>query len=244
MTAKALADPARLTAVAGLVRMRLTGFVRTGRALAPLLTLLVLLGVIYGGGQAQAGEAYGFSAAVLFPVVAWQTQILLNVEPDVQRQLSLVAVGRLGREVAAGLLAAGVTALGLVVLALLVPWPIGGITGPQRPDDPSLASGVVAGVWAHLLLVPPALLLGALASRAAVGNAARGLAVLAGGTVLAFVLGTERSPVPWLAPPLLPTARATVTGLDPAELALQTALALAWAAAGLAGYLALRRRNG
>lgn len=231
------------TALLSLVRMRLTGFVRTGRALAPLLSVLVLLGVIYGGGRAQAGEAYGFSAAVLFPVVAWQTQILLDVEPDVQRQLSLVSLGRLGREIAAGLLAAGVAALGLVLLALVVPWPIGGITGPQRPDDPSLASGVVAGIWAHLLLLPPALLLGALASRAVVGNAGRGLAVLTGGTVLAFVLGTSGSPVPWLAPPLLPTARATVAGLDPAAMTLQTAVACAWAAVALAGYAALRRRN-
>jgi len=232
-----------MSATAALARMRLAGFVRTGRALVPLLTLLVVLATMYGGGQAQAGEAYGFSAAVLFPVVAWQTQILLNVEPDVQRQLSTVAAGRLGREIAAGLLAAGMAALGVVFLALVVPWLIGGIAVPE-PGDPSLLSGVVAGVWAHLLLLPPALLLGALASRAAVGNVARGMAVLAGGSVLAFVLGTTDSPVRWLAPPLLPTARATVAGLDAAQLALQTALALAWAAAGLLGYLALRRRNG
>lgn len=232
-----------MSATTALARMRLAGFVRTGRALAPLLTLLVVLLAIYGGGQAQASEAYGFSAAVLFPVVAWQTQILLNVEPDVQRQLSTVAVGRLGREVAAGLLAAGVAALGVVFLALVVPWLIGGIARPE-PGDPSLVSGVVAGAWAHLLLLPPALLLGALGSRAAVGNVARGMAVLAGGSVLAFVLGTTDSPAGWLAPPLLATARATVAGLDAAELTLQTALALAWAAVGLLGYLALRRRNG
>jgi hypothetical protein len=229
--------------MSALVLLRLTGFVRTGRALAPLLSVLVVLGVIYGGGRAQAGEAYGFSAAVLFPVLAWQTQILLNAEPDVQRQLSIVAVGGRGRELAAGLLAALVPALAMVALVLAVPWPIGGITGPEEPGDPSLASGVTAGVWAHLLLVPPALLLGALASRAVVGNAARGLAILAGGTVLAFVLGTKSSPVPWLMPPLLPTARATVAGLDAPALALQTAVALAWTLVASAAYTALRRRN-
>lgn len=226
-----------------LVRLRLAGFVRTGRALGPLLSVLVVLGTIYGGGEAQAAEAYGFSAAVLFPVLAWQTQILLNVEPDTQRQLSTVAVGGLRREITAGLLTALVTALALVAIALAMPWPLGGITGPKDPGDPSLASGVVAGVWAHLLLVPPALLLGALASRAAVGNSARGLAVLAGGTVLAFVVGTKGSPVPWLAPPLLPTARATVDGLSVGPLATQTALAAAWALVVLVGYVALRRRN-
>ncbi|WP_281903281.1 hypothetical protein [Phytohabitans aurantiacus] len=229
--------------MSALVRMRLTGFVRTGRALAPLLTALVVFGVIYGGGRAQAGEAYGFSAAVMFPVLAWQTQILLNVEPDVQRQLSIVAAGGRGRELAAGLIAALVPALALIGMALAVPWLIGGITGPEEPGDASLASGVTAGVWAHLLLAPPALLLGALASRAVVGNAARGLAVLAGGTVLAFVLGTKGSPVPWLVPPLLPTARATVNGLDAPALGVQTAVAFAWTLAALAGYAALRRRN-
>ncbi|MFC0529493.1 hypothetical protein [Phytohabitans kaempferiae] len=226
-----------------LIRLRLAAFLRTGRALAPLLTVLVVLGIIYGGGEAQAAEAYGFSAAVLFPVVAWQTQILFNVEPDTQRQLSTVAVRGLGREVAAGLLTALVPALALVALALALPWPLGGITGPERGDDPSLAAGVVAGVWAHLLLVPPAVLLGALASRAVVGNAARGLAVLVGCTVVAFVVGTKDSPVPWLAPPLLPTARATVDGLSVGPLALQTAVAAGWAVVALAGYVALRRRN-
>ncbi|MGN9906592.1 hypothetical protein ACTMTJ_03465 [Phytohabitans sp. LJ34] len=223
--------------MSALVRLRLAAFLRTGRALAPLLILLVVLGVIYGGGKAQAAEAYGFSAAVLFPVVAWQTQILFNVEPDTQRQLSTVAARGLARETAAGLLAALVPALVLVAIALALPWPLGGITGP------SVASGVVTGVWAHLLLVPPAVLLGALASRAAVGNAARGLAVLTGCTALAFVVGTKDSPVPWLAPPLLPTARATVDGLAPGALTLQTAVAAVWAVVALAGYLTLRRRN-
>lgn len=223
--------------MSALIRLRLAAFLRTGRALAPLLTALAVLGIIYGGGEAQAAEAYGFSAAVLFPVVAWQTQILFNVEPDTQRQLSTVAARGLARETAAGLLAAVVPAVVLVAIALTLPWLIGGITGP------SVASGVVAGVWAHLLLVPPAVLLGALASRAAVGNAARGLAVLSGCTVLAFVVGTKGSPVPWLAPPLLPTARATVDGLAPGALTLQTAVAAVWAAVALAGYVALRRRN-
>jgi hypothetical protein len=49
--------------------------------------------------------------------------------------------------------------------------------------------------------------------------------------------------VPWLAPPLLPTARATVDGLAAGPLALQTAVAAAWAGVALAGYVTLRRRN-
>jgi hypothetical protein len=229
--------------VIALARMRLTGYVRGGRVLAPVLAALVLLGISYGGGAAQAGEAYGYSAAVLFPVLAWQTQVLLNTEPDVQRRLSIVAVGGLRREMVAGMLAAAVAAVAVIVLALIAPWPIGGVTGPQTSTDPSLAAGMVAGVWAYLLLVPPAILLGALASRAATGSTARGLAVLASGSVLAFVLGVRGSPVPWLGPPLLPTARSTVDGLAVGEMVLHTVHALVWAAVAAAGYVQLRRRN-
>ena len=36
-----------------MIRLRSAGFVRTGRALAPLFTALVVLGVLYGGGKAH-----------------------------------------------------------------------------------------------------------------------------------------------------------------------------------------------
>jgi hypothetical protein len=229
--------------VSALARMRLAGFVRTGRALAPLLGLLVVLGIMYGGGAAQAGEAYGFSAVVVFPVLAWQTQILLNAEPDIQRRLSIVAVGGLAREIGAGMLAAAAGAAVVLIMALITPWPIGGITGPQEPSDPALLSGIAAGVWAHALLVPPALVLGALASRAVARNAARGVAILTSGTVFGIVLGLKVSPVPWLVPPLMPTARSTVDGLAPGEMIVHTAHATLWTAVAAALYVIMRRRN-
>ena len=98
-----------------LVRMRLAAFLRSGRALAP---------ADRGAGGPRrhlrrrtvpAAAAYGYSAAALFPVLAWLTKLLLDTEPDVQRRLARVAVGA-GREAVAGLLAAGVVAL--VVCAL------------------------------------------------------------------------------------------------------------------------------
>lgn len=229
--------------ILSLVRMRLTGFVRTGRALAPFLGVLVVIGVIYGGGPAQVGEAYGFSAVVLFPLIAWQTQILLNVEPDVQRRLCAVAVGGQRRELTAGVVAAAASALVLVLLALALPWSFGGVVGPAKPGDPSLAEGLTAGVWAHLILLPPALALGALASRAATANAARGVAVLVGGTVLAFVFGMRGSPVPWLGPPLVATSRSTTSGLETGAMAGYTAQAVLWTTVAMACYVLLRRRN-
>ncbi|MFG1798930.1 hypothetical protein ACGFI4_01965 [Micromonospora carbonacea] len=223
-----------------LVRLRLAGFLRTGRAVAPLLAGLLALGILYGGGRAQPAEAYGVSAVVLFPVLAWQTKLLLDVEPDVQRRLALVLAGAV-REWAAGLLAALVAGLGTVAVALVFPWLVGGVTGQAEPGGPSVAAGVALGVWAHLLALPAAVALGALASRAVTGSAGYGVAVLALGAVGSLVLGLSDSVAPWLAPPVLPVARAAAAGPSPAAVALFTAWAVAWSAAALTGY-AWRRR--
>jgi hypothetical protein len=224
-----------------LIRMRLIAFTRTGRAFAPLVAVLVVLGILYGGGRAQAGEAYGVSAAIMFTVLAWQTKILLDVEPDVQRRLARVLVGGVDRELFAGLLTAFVAALPMIAIALVLPWLLGGVTTPQKADDPPLAEGIVLGVWAHLLLLVPAVALGALASRAVSRNTGRGLLILLVGAVGALVFGLKSSPIPWIAPPVMQTARDTVGGADLAHVAVATAWALIWAAVALAGYRWLRR---
>ncbi|MFG1915749.1 hypothetical protein [Micromonospora sp. NPDC048898] len=226
-----------------LVRMRLAGFLRTGRALAPLLAGLVVLGTLYGGSPAQPAEAYGVSAVVLFPVLAWQTKILLDVEPDVQRRLAQVTVG-VARERLAGLLAAGVAALATVAVALLFPWLVGGVTGPVEPGDRSIPVGLALGLWAHLLAVPAAVALGALASRASVGGAAYGVAVLTLGGVGAVVLGLSGSVAPWLAPPIMAAARATGGHATALTLLALSGWALAWSAAVVGGYLWRRRAHG
>src|SRR3954471_1065348 len=156
-----------------LVRMRLYAFTRTGRAVAPLVAVLVVLSILYGGGKAQAGEAYGVSAAIMFGVLAWQTKILLDVEPDVQRRIARVTVGGPDRELLAGLVAAFVAALPIILIALVLPWVGGGGTTPQRAGDPPLSEGVALGIWAHILLLIPAIALGALASRAVSGSGGR-----------------------------------------------------------------------
>jgi hypothetical protein len=224
-----------------LARMRLAAFLRTGRALAPVTAALVVLCTLYGGGRSQAGEAYGVSAAILFAVLAWQTKVLLDVEPDVQRRLARVAVGGPAREVAAGLGAALVAGLPVVCLALVLPWLIGGVTATAPPGGQPVAQGVALGVWAHLLLLVPAVALGALASRAVTGQDGRGLAVLLAGVVLSVVLGLRSSPVPWLAPPVMSAARDTVGGAGAGSVVLVTAWGLVWAAVALAGYAWLRR---
>jgi hypothetical protein len=224
-----------------LVRMRLLGFTLTGRAVAPLLTVIVVIATAYGGGAAQPGEAYSFTAMVLFPVLAWQTKLLLDAEPDVQRRLAVVAAGLGRREITAGLVAAAVATLPALAVAVLLPWVVGGVQGPQTPGDLPLAKGLGLGLWALVLAVPPAVALGALASRAATRTSGRGVAVLVSGAVLAVVLGMTGSPVPWLAPPLMATARLATQGASGSQVGVLTGWALLWTAVAIALYVRLRR---
>jgi hypothetical protein len=227
--------------VTTLVRMRLSGYLRTGRLVAPLLTCLIILGTLYGGGPAQAGEAYGVSALLMFPVLAWQTKLLLDVEPDVQRRLARVAVGSTGRDLTAGMLAAVAAAVPLIALAMALPWAIGGVQGPTRPEDPALLSGISAGLWAHVIVVAPAVLLGAWASRAVTRTFGMGAMVLVGGAVLTLVLGLRGSPLWWVVPPLMSITRLTVQGFVPTGVALLSLHALVWTVVALAGYAKVRQ---
>jgi hypothetical protein len=220
-----------------LVAMRVAGFVRGGRALAPLIAVLVELGVIYGGGASPAAVAYGYSAAALFPVLAWLTKLLLDTEPDVQRRLARLAVGP-RREATAGVLAAILLALVVCLAAMAAPWLFHGIK-----TSTDLGPGIALGVLAHLLAVPPAVAVGALASRAVTGSVRLGLTVLVVAAVLVVVLGLTGSVAPWLVPPVMATARALsgrhLPSLD--RLVLLTAWATGWCVVAFAGYGWLRR---
>jgi hypothetical protein len=226
-----------------LVRMRLAAFVRSGRALSPIIAALVLLGVIHGGGASQAAPAYGYSAVALFPVLAWTTKLVLDAEPDVQRRLARLTVGS-GPEAIAGLLAAATIGLIFVVAAMLAPWPFGAIRGPQ-PGEPALITGVLLGVLAHLLALPAAVGLGALASRAVTRTVRTGVTVLVSGSVLVVVLGLSGSIAPWLVPPLMATARALSRPALPTDgtFWLLTAWAAVWCAVAFTSYTWLRRRR-
>jgi hypothetical protein len=220
-----------------LVRMRLAGFLHGGRALPPLIGVLVLLGVIYGGGPSSAAAAYGYSAAALFPVLAWQTKLLLDTEPDVQRRIARTAVGA-RREATAGVLAAGLLGLAVCVLAMAAPWPFHAISTDQSP-----LSGSILGVLAHLLVLPPAVALGALASRAVTGSVRNGVAVLVVAAVLVVVLGLRGSIAPWLVPPVMAMARAlSDQDVPPAGTLIRlTVWAVLWCGVALTGYGRLRR---
>ncbi len=225
--------------MSGLIRMRLSAYVRTQVALAPLLCTLAVLGVFYGGGQAEPAEAYGVSAVILFPIFAWQAKILLDVEPDGQRHIAITAMGSRGRELAAGLIAAFATTSVTLVLGMCLPWILGGVkaTDTEVPLLTSLASGL----WLHLNALPPALAVGALASRTITRSAGTSALILTGGTVLAIVVGLKQSPLPWLAPPLMPAAREAVQGATASGVLTLTLWSLTWATLTLAAYTHLRR---
>jgi hypothetical protein len=220
-----------------LTRMRLSGFVRGGRALPPAIAVLVVLGVIYGGGASPAAIAYGYSAAALFPVLAWLTKLLLDAEPDVQRRLARVSIGP-AREAASGILAAILASLLVCALAMGAPWLFHGIDHTK-----SLVSGIILGILAHLLAIPAAVSLGALASRAVTRTVRTGVAVLVTAAVLVVVLGLKGSWAPWLVPPVMATARAlNDPGIPPAGILIRLIVwAALWTAATLTGYAALRR---
>ncbi|MCU7723216.1 hypothetical protein ODJ79_05795 [Actinoplanes sp. KI2] len=217
--------------------MRIAGFVRGGRALAPLIAVLVELGIIYGGGASPAAVAYGYSAAALFPVLAWLTKLLLDTEPDVQRRLARLSVGP-AREATAGILAALVLSLAVCVAAMAAPWLFNGIDASN-----ALGGGIALGILAHLLAVPPAIAVGALASRAVTRSVRLSLTILVVAAVLVVVLGLSGSVAPWLVPPVMATARA-LNGRhlpSPDRLAFLTGWAALWCTVAFAAYGWLRR---
>jgi hypothetical protein len=223
-----------------LITMRLIALTRTGQAIAPLLTGLVIFGLMYGGGAARPAEAYGVSALVLFPLLAWETKILLDTDPDTQRKLVVVALGSRRRETIAGVIAAAITTVPVILLAIGVPWLLGAVT--LADGGPGLVSALLLGLWAHVIAVIPALALGAMSSRVITGSPGIGVAVLASGAVLAIVLGIPGSPVPWLAPPLIGVARALTGREVAAELLLPYTLwAALWAIVMFSVYGWLRR---
>ncbi|GAA4922153.1 hypothetical protein [Actinoplanes utahensis] len=226
-----------------LARMRLAGFLRGGRALAPLIAVLAVLSVIYGGGPSTAASAYGYSAVCLFPILAWLTKVLLDTEPDGQRHLARLAVGPF-REGAAGLLAATVLALGVSVLAMATPWLFQGIRPPEPGSgEPPTPAGVLLGMLAHLLAVVAAVALGALAGRAVTRRVLPGVAVLATGSILTIVFGLRDSIAPWLVPPVMATARelAAVPLPGAGTFAVLAAWTVAWCAVAAGLYARLRR---
>lgn len=222
--------------VVALARMRVAAYWRSQRAIGPLLLALALLMTAYAGGPSEPAEAYGFSAALLLGVYAWQAKLLLDVEPDEQRSIARSAVGRARREVVAGALATLIAAAPLILLAAVVP----AILGALLPTSGMLggtAGALAFGFWMHVLSAMCGAGFGVIASRAVVTSNGWGVLLLVAVSASVLVLGTRTGSVKWLVPPVLQAARTDGIG---AMIGL-TAAMLAWAAALFLAYAALRR---
>ncbi|RJL24768.1 hypothetical protein [Bailinhaonella thermotolerans] len=232
-----------------LTRFHLSGFVRSTRVVLALLALVLVLGLLYSGGtpdgnprltpdgvQAAILGAYGTAAAFLVPVCAWSAKLLLDNEPDGQRELSAMAAGGVVRSAVAGLLAAYAFNAALALVALVAPLGIG------FTHTPGGAAFWLALVF-HLLAALTGTVAGALAGRVIFPAPAAGTLVL-----IVIVLGLvvlELTPLGAVAPPLLSLTREAAEG--PAALAGELpALGmrfLGWGLLGAGLYLGLRRNR-
>lgn len=226
------------------VRYLLTGYAASRRSVPPLIATATVLVLLHAGGPADPALGYATSAAVLLPIFAWAARQLLDTEPDVQRELTAVAVGGPGRAAGSALAAALVGTLPLGALALAWPWAVGAFVVPH--GGPRIARDVLVGLAVHLLSAVPATVLGGWTSRAVLPDRGHSALTLLAGSLGAILLGLPRVPgLPWLAPPLAATLRAANSGSAGLlralpGLSLHTVL---WAVVVSAGYLAVRRRR-
>jgi hypothetical protein len=129
---------------------------------------------------------------------------------------------------------------------MVLPWvfhSVGPVSLPGQEAPLGLGAALLVGLWAHLLVVPAAIALGAWSSRAVTHTRALTVVGLVAGSLFAILLGVSGSPVPFLAPPLMATARAANEGVTFVGGALLTVWALVWATAMLAGYWRVRLRR-
>jgi hypothetical protein len=224
--------------VTALVQLRLRALLRGKVGLLPAVALILIVALIVSGVRSTPAQAYTVSVAMLFPVIAIQTTMLLDSEPAIHTDLVILALGSRPREIVAGLLAAALAALATVLAVLVVPWLVGGI----RPTPQAATVGLLLGAAAHLAVVVPAITLGAAASRLVTGDPMKSVGVLFAGVIVTYAFGRRDLSVEWLVPPVLATLR-VLTDPSPSAALAVAARALCWSAVALAGYAAIRLRR-
>jgi hypothetical protein len=178
--------------VIAIMRFHLSGYLRSTRALHPVLALALLLAIVFssplGGTPAQirqgALNAIADLATLVFPICAWAARGLLDTEPDAQRHVSAVSAGR-ARALAAGPAAAYVFCAALALIS------------PVYPLAEAAGSGlspqvVLVAVVLLLLSALAATALGALTSRAVIPSPATSILVLLGVCAVNVIIGLTR----------------------------------------------------
>jgi hypothetical protein len=223
------------------IRFQLNGYLRSARALHPVLALALLLAIVFssplGGTPAQVQQgalnAIADLTALTFPICAWAARGLLDTEPDVQRHVSAVTAGRWQALVAGSIAAYALSG----VLALIA---------PIYPLAEAAGSGLrIQTVLLSVALLPlsglAATALGALTSRAVIPSTGTSIIVLLGVCAANLILGL--GPLRVLTVPMIEWMRAA--GHGPSDLvhvfpviALRT---IAWTTIAGALYAWLRR---
>jgi hypothetical protein len=217
-----------------LARFQVAGYLRSWRALQPLIVVLLLLALGLLQGSPDAGLAIGTLgdvAAFMFPVWAWTARALLDTQPDEQRALSAMGTRH---HAAAGVLAAYTVNVGFGVLILALPVAQAFAAGTG-------AAAISAGLGLSLLAALAATVLGACTGRAVIPDLGVSLLALITGVVAALLLSI--SPVHPLAVPMAGWLRAAHDGPAAFTAAFPgVALHLAlWTLAVGAAYLVLVR---
>src|SRR3954451_22758148 len=101
-----------------LVRYQLADLTGSQRWVAPLLSYLAFLGIFYQSDAGPAVPAFGVTALVLVPVLAWLTRQAFSTEDDTVRQVSAAAAGGPARVQLALLASSCVAALLFVLVAV------------------------------------------------------------------------------------------------------------------------------
>lgn len=228
-----------------LCRFQLAGYLRSLRVLHPVIAVALLMTIVLLNLPDDAPRpirqrlivgGLADSAAFLFPIWAWTARAVLDTQPDVQRELSTLTVGRRHTAVLAELAAAYLVnlSLGALVLAASVPYAL--ING--------IGAGPIAAALAlHALAAFAATLLGAWTSRALIPSQAVSILTLLGGCVLLLLL--SMGPLAWLSVPMIEWLRAghrspaAFTSAFPG-VALHLII---WSAAAGTAHLTLRHRR-
>ncbi|GAA0340318.1 hypothetical protein NE235_26935 [Actinoallomurus spadix] len=223
------------------IRFQLSGYARSTRALPPVLALALLLGIVFSGplggtpAEARSGAltALGDLAALYFPICAWAARGLLDTEPDAQRHIGVVTLGR-WRAMACGFAAAFVFNVCLALIAGAVPLVEAARSGVR-------ASQLLPAMALLLLAALAATALGALASRALIPSPGRSVLVLLGVYVLDLLLGL--GPLRVVTVPMIEWMGAAGRGPSAFTDALPwfALRTLAWAVLATALYARLRR---
>jgi hypothetical protein len=223
-----------------LTRFQVAGYVRSQRALYPMVVVacFVLLMLVQSPGPEHGAEltigTFADIATFMVPIWAWAARALLDTAPDVQAELSALAVGRRTVTAGAGLIAAYGVNLALAVVMLAVPL-------LQGLGFHASTSALLTGVALQPLAAVPATLLGALTSRAMIRSPAISVLALIGGFVLLLLL--SMGPLAWLSIPMIGWLRAAHRGEAAfvAEFPGVTLHIALWSIAVTAVYLRIRR---